>query len=182
LWCKRQGLQDADIEDVGQEVFEVVYRKLGEFHRDQAGDTFRGWLYRVTANKICDRHRKERPGTVGVGGSDALTQLVQMPGAAPGPPDAGSGAEDLQMERRVLIRRALKQLELHFQPQTWQAFMRVSVEGQEAAGVAVDLGIRVEAVYTANSRVRRRLREEFADLVDLGPTDENGQAAAEDRQ
>lgn len=40
-WARRRGLRAGDAEEVGQEVFQAVYRKLGEFRRDRPGR----WLY-----------------------------------------------------------------------------------------------------------------------------------------
>ena len=43
-WCRRAGVGPEDARDVGQEVFRTVARKLADFRRDRAGDSFRGWL------------------------------------------------------------------------------------------------------------------------------------------
>jgi RNA polymerase sigma-70 factor (ECF subfamily) len=161
----RLGLQAADAEDIGQEVFERVFAALGEFHHHQEGDSFRGWLYRITQNKVRDHHRKRPPGTAGAGGSDSLTRLQQLPAAESGSED--SSVRDREREDRILMRQALKELEAEFEAPTWQAFWRVSALGQAPQDVAQDLGVTRNAVYLAKARVRRRLREEFAGLLDL---------------
>jgi RNA polymerase sigma-70 factor (ECF subfamily) len=43
-WCKQFRLQDADADDVGQDVLRTVAESIGGFHYDQNGDSFRGWL------------------------------------------------------------------------------------------------------------------------------------------
>ncbi len=48
----------------------------------------------------------------------------------------------------------------------WQAFWRVTVGGSFPEDVAKDLGISVNAVYKAKSRILRRLREELHDLIE----------------
>jgi RNA polymerase sigma-70 factor (ECF subfamily) len=53
-----------------------------------------------------------------------------------------------------------------FKQTTWEAFIRVTVEGLPTAEVALALGVSVNAVHLAKSRILRRLREEFQDLVD----------------
>jgi len=53
-------------------------------------------------------------------------------------------------------------IEDDFQPQTWQAFWQTAVEGQDAAQVALELGMTPQAVRKAKSRVMQRLREELA--------------------
>ena len=45
-WCRQWGLQDADAEDVTQEILLKLARKLREFTYDPEG-SFRGWLKTV---------------------------------------------------------------------------------------------------------------------------------------
>jgi RNA polymerase sigma-70 factor (ECF subfamily) len=160
-WCRQAGLQAADAADVGQEVFRAVARKIADFRRERLGDTFRGWLRAITRNKVRDRLR-QRPAEAGVGGSDAQRYLLQLPteGDEPGGADA-----DVE-ETTFVYRRAVELLRQEFGERTWQAFWQVAISDEAPAHVAAELGMTVNAVYLAKSRVLRRLREEFADLVD----------------
>jgi RNA polymerase sigma-70 factor, ECF subfamily len=161
-WCRQAGLQSADAADVGQEVFRAVARKIVDFRRERLGDTFRGWLRTITRNKVRDRLRQQRVGETGAGGAEAQRQLLQLPfeeGQAEGE------AADAQ-EATLLYRRAVELLRQEFEERTWQAFWRVAVGDEAPADVAAALGMTVNAVYLAKSRVLRRLREEFADLVE----------------
>ena len=58
-------------------------------------------------------------------------------------------------------------IQAEFTESTWQAFWRVVVEGQAPAEAGAALGLPTNAVYLAKARVLRRLREEFADLIEL---------------
>jgi RNA polymerase sigma-70 factor (ECF subfamily) len=172
-WCRQRQLPEVDAEDVGQEVFRAVFRKIGDFRRDQAGQSFRAWLHTITARKIID-HRKRGNQAPAVGGSDARKQLEEVPAVdARDSSDASENDHGSEMgaadERRILLRQALKQLERAFKPVTWQAFWQVDIEGRPPAVVAHELGITPNAVYLAKSRVRKRLREEFAELVEPEP-------------
>jgi RNA polymerase sigma-70 factor (ECF subfamily) len=159
-WCRQSGLQPADAADVGQEVFAAVFRKVGEFRRNRPGDGFRRWLRTIACGKVIDFFRARRPAETAAGGSDALRLLLQQPADAD-----SSGAE----EEGVLYRRALDVLHRDFAVPTWQAFWRVTVESQNPADVARDLGMTVNAVYLAKSHVLRRMRAEFADLLEIEP-------------
>jgi RNA polymerase sigma-70 factor (ECF subfamily) len=159
-WCRQAGLQAADAADVGQEVFRAVARKVQDFRRDRADDTFQGWLRVITRNKLHDFARRLRPESQAVGGQD----LQQLPGAASSTPDF---AENLAEDTRLLFQRALELMQTEFEPRSWQSFWRVTVEDQPPEDVARDLGTTVNAVYLAKSRVLRRLREEFADLLEV---------------
>ena len=159
-WCRKAGLQDADAADVRQEVFLSVARKIADFHRDQPGDTFRGWLHRITQNKLYDYERKRRAGPV-VGGAPSQEQLRRLPAAPPDDPNE-AGAQ----ETGILYRRALELLRRDFEERSWRAFWRVVIDGQKPRDVAADLGMTANAVYLAKGRVLARLRAEFAGVIE----------------
>jgi len=174
-WCLGAGLQPADAADVTQEVFAVVARSIDGFRHDRPGDTFRGWLYSITRNKIRDRLRKaEAPG---VGGTDAQHRLAALP-AEDADPESPTDPEG----ERALYLQAIEMIRGEFEPKSWQAFWRVTVDGRSAAEVAAELGTSRNAVYLARSRILGRLREEFQGLIhpDAGaatptPPEETGQ-------
>ena len=68
-WCRGGGLQDQDAADVFQEVFKAVIVYVGSFRKEREGDTFRGWLRRITQNKLRDYFRGLGREARGVGGS-----------------------------------------------------------------------------------------------------------------
>src|SRR5438132_5611065 len=43
-WCRRWHLQDQDIADICQEVFQAVVAHIETFRKERQSDTFRGWL------------------------------------------------------------------------------------------------------------------------------------------
>jgi RNA polymerase sigma-70 factor (ECF subfamily) len=161
-WCRRAGLQAADAADVGQEVFRSVARKIVDFRRNHEGDTFRGWLCIITRNKIRDSFRRKRRELAGVGGSEAQQRLLQVRSTAWDDGDSPCDEDD----RKFLYRRIIELVHDQFAERTWQAFWGVAVDEQRPAEVASALGMSVNAVYLAKSRVLRRLREELAGLVE----------------
>ena len=52
-----------------------------------------------------------------------------------------------------------------FAPATWQAFQRHALEGRPAAAVAAELGLSLNSVLLAKSRVLKRLRQELDGIV-----------------
>jgi len=50
-----------------------------------------------------------------------------------------------------------------------RAFRRVVMEEADVKEVAQELEVSVNVVYLARSRILRRLREEFADLIENSP-------------
>ena len=68
--------------------------------------------------------------------------------------------------RQQLVRRALQIMQAEFEPTTWKACWESVVSGRAATEVAAELGVSVDVVYGAKSRVLRRLRQELAGLLD----------------
>jgi RNA polymerase sigma-70 factor (ECF subfamily) len=161
-WCRGKGLQDPDVADIFQEVFRAVVASVGGFRRDREGDTFRGWLRRITQNKLHDYFRRLDREARGAGGSSARDRFAQMPEPQP-------REDDLEPDddgERALFARAIELIRAEFEERTWAAFWRTAVDGRAAKDVAADLGMSPGAVRVAKSRVLHRLREELGDLME----------------
>src|SRR6516225_8152104 len=78
-WCRRWNLAETDVADILQEVFQAVFIHVADFGKERQGDSFRGWLRRITRNKLLDHFRRLGRDPRGVGGSDAQTRLTQLP-------------------------------------------------------------------------------------------------------
>lgn len=162
-WCRLQGLQRADALDVGQDVFWAVARGIAAFRRDRPGDTFRGWLYAITVNKVRDferyrrRHRSLQPGSCWEAG-------------LPAPKDPSS-SEQLSppAECRLLCQRVLDRIRPEFRERTWKAFWATAVEDRPVREVATEIGLSPNAVMLAKARVLRRLRNEVGGLIEGVP-------------
>jgi RNA polymerase sigma-70 factor (ECF subfamily) len=160
-WCRRSSLQADDAADVGQEVFVAVANSITGFRRDRPGDSFRGWLWQITRNKICDHFRQLKDHAQAEGGSAAQRRFAEIADELPEVvPEADSGSD------APLQQRALEVVQSTVEKHTWKAFWRFTIDGQTAAQVAEELGMSVPAVYVANHRVRRKLREELRELME----------------
>ena len=60
----------------------------------------------------------------------------------------------------------MERVQDEFAPATWQAFRRHALEGEPAVRVAEALGLSLNSVLLAKSRVLKRLRQEAAGLVE----------------
>jgi RNA polymerase sigma-70 factor, ECF subfamily len=153
-WARHTGLQSEDAGDVVQEVF--LLKNIANFQHQVCGATFRGWLWTITHNKIRDFHRRLAGRVAAAGGSDALQRLLDVPEACTsGSFEVGSAQFDM------VLARALELIRSEFKDASWQAFWDVVVDGKPVAEVAARLGISVNAVYIARSRILRRLRDEL---------------------
>ena len=64
-----------------------------------------------------------------------------------------------------VVQKLLAIVQPDFQPATWEAFQLFALDGIPAARVAEELGLTVNAVLQAKSRILKRLREEAGDLL-----------------
>jgi RNA polymerase sigma-70 factor (ECF subfamily) len=157
-WCWQQGLQAADVEDVAQEVFQVVLRRVEDFRKEKAADTFRGWLWTITRHKLGDHWRRKANHPQAPGGSEFREQLEQLPLAE------NAFTCDAASELTVgLYQRALELVRTQFEEKSWRAFWLVVCENRPPTDAAEELGITLNAVYLAKSRVLRALRETLGD-------------------
>lgn len=161
-WCRQAGVADAEIPDLGQEVFLAVARGIASFRRDRAGDTFRGWLRTITRHKIADLGRKNAGHLGAAGGSDAQKAFAEVPFEI----DVSDDAKSIAQETSLLYARALEIVAGEFPDWYTVAFVRFVIDDHRPADIAKDLGKRPSAIYNVKSRVLQRLRIEFGEIVD----------------
>jgi RNA polymerase sigma-70 factor (ECF subfamily) len=151
-WFAHTGVPTADRDDLAQEVMLAVFRGVADFERRGPG-AFRAWLRGIVANQARKffRDRKVHP----------CIDLDQLAGAG----SALSRQWDREHDQH-LAARALRAVEGDFAPQTWQAFRRQVLEHRSPAEVAAELGVSVNSVLLARSRVMKRLREELRGLIE----------------
>jgi RNA polymerase sigma-70 factor (ECF subfamily) len=159
-WLGRYGLQASDVDDLIQDVLAVVVREMPQFEHNQHKGAFRRWLRTILVNRLRGfwRARQSRPPA---GNSD----LGQMLDQFEDPQSGLSQLWDKEHDRHVMA-RLLEQIEPEVTPSTWQAFRRVVLDGKDEETVAVELGISVNAVFIAKSRVLAKLRREAQDLLE----------------
>ena len=168
-WCRRAGLQDSDAADATQDVFRTVFRSIGDFrgHGGEAGDapagSFRGWLWVITRNQVRFHFRRQETVPLAFGGSDARNRFTEQAEVTvtQSIADADDPEPDAAATRCRIVHAALELVRGDFNPTTWAAFTRVTLQGHSPQEVAADLGMTENAVRQAKFRVLRRLRDEL---------------------
>lgn len=150
-WAVRFGVGDSSVEDLLQELFVVLIRKLPEFRYDPSR-SFRAWLWTVFRHTVL-AWQKRQPQT-----GPALEQLDELAS-----PDSVAEATEAEY-RRYLLSRIMQIVRTDFPETTWQIFQQVVIAGRPGVEVAREFGVTVNAVYLARSRVLARLREELSGL------------------
>ena len=147
---------DADAEDVTQDVLLQVIRKLDTFRGDSAIGT---WLHRVTVNAAL-AHRQKRANRHAREQNTATDEVLET--AAPGgavkrwdirPDESALGAEQTE-----LIEKAIGTLPDPFR----DVYVLADVEGLPNSEIAEMLGLSVPAVKSRLHRARLRMRDELA--------------------
>lgn len=160
-WVRPHVAQRADAEDVVQDVLTALVRELPRFDHNQRPGAFRAWLRTITVHRL-RRYWENRDGRpAAAGGPEQRAALDQL--ADPASELARGWDEE---HDRHITRTLLASIRLEFQPATWRAFQRQVQDGFPAADVAGELGLSVNAVLIAKSRVLKRLREKAEGLVD----------------
>ena len=160
-WLTRFEVASTDADDLVQEVLLTLSRELKQFEHSGQPGAFRNWLRAILVHRLRDfwRSRKYRPAAIG--GSRWAEQLDQLA-------DETSNVSrewNLEHDRQVMA-RLLESVRPRFEPKTWEAFHRQIFGGQRADSVAAELGMPLNSVYVARSRVLSTLRREAAGLID----------------
>ncbi|HEY0408451.1 MAG TPA: RNA polymerase sigma factor [Pyrinomonadaceae bacterium] len=141
--CLRMTNQGAEAEDLMQEIFIHVYRKIGSFRGES---TMMTWLYRVTVNKVLMHFRKNsvrRERTTEDG--ETPEPLAEMTQARSHPP----------VLERLALERAIEQLA----PGYRAVFILHDVEGYEHAEIARICGNSVGTSKSQLHKARKKLYE-----------------------
>jgi RNA polymerase sigma-70 factor (ECF subfamily) len=139
----------ADAEDVSQEAFVTVFRKIHEF---RFSSRFYTWLYRVVFN-LCVDHRRKATAyvlpTAARNEGESLLSLVPDPG--PGPSEQLAEGED----RKRKVERALRKLS---EPLRAVVVLRY-IEDMPYEEIADVLGISLGTVKSRLNRAHQFLQE-----------------------
>lgn len=151
-WLARSGVPAADHDDLTQEVLMVVMRRVSEFDHRGAG-AFRAWLRGILANQL-RKYFRDRPPSAPAVDLDAVAAA-----------DSVLGKQWDREHDEHLAARALRLVQGDFSPATWAAFTRHVLDGRPVVEVSRELGVSVNSVLLAKSRVLKRLRSELGGLV-----------------
>lgn len=160
-FCLAKGLQDADAQDVLQDVFTAVIKRISTWNPDSNKGSFRGWLFRVARNIAVDAiNRRAKKGTTA---SDS--QVDRLITTAVTGDQPSESLFEIEYQRSVFD-WASKQVKSEVREITWLSFCKTALDGQKAEHVAAELGTSVGSVYTAKCRVVARIRSKIAEMDD----------------
>lgn len=139
---RRLGIEGALVDDVVQEVFVVVHRRLGDFEGRSAAKT---WLYGIVRRVVADHRRTLRRKPLGTAPEAEALDAASSP-------EEGPEASAQQAERVRLLHQLLMQLD----EAKREVFILAELEGLTLAEIAEALGVNANTVA---SRLRAARRE-----------------------
>ena len=141
--CLRMLGNQSQAEDLTQEVFLQVYKKLGSFRGDSA---FTTWLHRLTVNQVLMHFRKRGVKLEHTSEEGDFTNVIETP---------------LQSTRRISMveRLALEKAVAQLPPGYRTVFVLHDVEGYEHEEIAGLLDVSIGTSKSQLHKARMRLRE-----------------------
>ena len=160
----------AEAEDLTQEAFLQLFRKIATFRGESAFST---WLHRLAVNVVLMKLRKKS-------GKETSLEQVTEPDEGSGTPRRDFGTVDLRLSGsldRVNLQRAVDQLP----PGYKAAFILHDVQGYEHNEIAEMLGCSIGNSKSQLHKARMRLRDLLQEAVrEKARQDRRAAGASED--
>jgi len=164
--ARKSGLMDAEAQDVVQNTFIYLSRRMPNFHYDRARGSFKSWLRVVTRSRISAFRRREKsasgmiresPPNVEGEAKDLIEEIAD--------PTAEALDEVWQREWQAnLLDTAFRRVRAKVSSQQLLIFRMASGEKLALGQVAKKLGVSLARVYLARHRVGRLLKAEIEQL------------------
>jgi RNA polymerase sigma factor (sigma-70 family) len=153
-WCRGRKLQQADAEEVTQQVLAKLVLKMRSFRYDESR-SFRAYVRTLSRYALSDfLDSRNRPGALGSGG-DAVFDLLNSEVAREELQERLAEAFDLE-----LFEMAKARVRARVEPKTWEAFRLTAIEGLSGLEAAGRAGMSLTAAFKAKSKVQKMIREE----------------------
>jgi RNA polymerase sigma-70 factor (ECF subfamily) len=158
-WARALGGLDADLDDLTQDVFLVVRRKLSSF----AGPSMPAWLYGITRKTVSDYRRRAFIRRMFTGVNRSLESLppAEMPAAEP--------VSDHDPFERMQAQRLVQRVFGKMTTVRRTAFMLFEIEGYSGEEIAELEQVPLATVYTRLHHARKDFLRLTAELTGSEP-------------
>jgi len=150
-FARHQNLQPADCDDVLQDVLMALTTALPRFRYDRSRGKFRSYLKTVALNAIFARSKNRKREV-------ALDDVKSTSSGLVVGNHAVEHIWDLQW-RQYHLRHAMRRIDVEFNEADRTAFTHYAIDGISAKDTAESLGLSMDQVYQAKSRILKRLSE-----------------------
>jgi RNA polymerase sigma-70 factor (ECF subfamily) len=150
----RRVANEADVEDILQEVFLRVHERLDTLDR---ADRLTSWLFQITRNAIIDHYRASERRRTHPLGEDGASEVV--PPADP----LANGLEEEVASSREELASCLRPMVERLSPRYRDALVLVGMEGLTQKEAAARSGLSISGMKSRVQRGRRALKEMLLD-------------------
>lgn len=162
-WSRRKLENPADVDEVNQQVYWEIARRLPAFEYD-AKRSFRGWLRTLHQSRLLDFMKLEKRRLQ----RESHVRLLRVPVFAGG--QLVSATQDLNAasepstvvttEQSLLAHEIQQTVKARISDRTWSVFHEIAVNGQSIAETAQRHSMKYASAFAAYSRVCQMLRRE----------------------
>lgn len=150
--CLRMTASQTEAEDLTQEVFIQLFRKIGSFRGDSAFST---WLHRLTVNQVLMHFRRRSVKNEKTSEDGEMPEQTVVGSSNPG---------RMQVVDRIALKKAISELPRGYK----NVFVLHDIEGFEHEEVARRLGISVGTSKSQLHKARLKLRGLLVQQNDKG--------------
>ncbi len=161
--ARKHRLSDQEAQDIVQETVITVAKQMQTYRADPAFGSFKGWLYRITRNKIIDQLRKKKRHR-----ERHVSTPEPEPYKTPTSPELRTDFDALwdQEWHDNLVGMALERIKTQISPEQYQIFHLSVIKERPNREVAQQLDVSIGKIYSVKYRVRKRLQKELQKLRD----------------
>jgi RNA polymerase sigma-70 factor (ECF subfamily) len=157
-WCKARRLQEADVDDISQDVLLRCRGAIVSQRYDRSRGRFRAYLRKIVENALNTFFEERRRQEATAAGEEALRLLDGLEARQ----DLLERLEkELDLEALEIARQRVRQ---RVEPTTWEVFRLLTEEKLTGPEVAQKMGLKVSSVYPIRHKVVSLLREELDQL------------------
>lgn len=167
-WCKftemyrpiiyrmacRRGFQDADAQDLAQQVLLSISQSIGLWEKNaDESIRFRHWLRKIARNAILNALTR-KPKDHAIGGTTLKNILESQP------ENEEQTLKELEQEhRREIFFQATERLKSEISADAWEIFQLSVISGKSPEEVSKIVNKSVAATYAARARAMKRMRQ-----------------------
>lgn len=170
-WCRRKKdvLTWPERQDILLDVLQKVSLSIAKFDHTRKERSFRGWLRRITTNRIYDylQERNSRKDVARFYSDPDHLNISLPPRVLPEFDEANEPDDDPEREAEedvILLKQILNRIRPEFQEKSWDVFRLLFVAEKDSSEVAETMDMKPDAVRQIRSRILKRIREEYMKL------------------
>ena len=150
--ARSRGLNDADADDVVQNVFADLARNLPTYRYDRAKGRFRSYLAGLVNWRVVDKMKSaKREADLKASYKEEVESAVK-----------GDAAFEEREWQAAAMEEALRRMKPDVRPEHYAAFVASAVEGQDTEAVMKLYGLSRDNLYQIRTRLTEKLRETVA--------------------